>query len=89
MSRPFKLGDPVAKNVSVPADRNATAKPPGEAAKKAATDGEFLVDAGQEVGTPAYDVGEIEEAGDDGQGAKRAPAVPWPPAQNGKRPFKL
>lgn len=89
MKPPFRLNGAPATNISAPA--KPAAPEPGAAAKKAAQTGEYLVDAGNEVGLVGHDVGELEEAGVDGQAPKRAPALPWPKDGEtaGKRPFKL
>jgi hypothetical protein len=64
---------------------NRAAGPPGRPAQRAEDEGITLVEAGEEEAAPDYDVG---EDGAKGMGPHK-PAIPWPPAATGKKPFKL
>lgn len=94
MKLPFRASTPAARNVNAPAQKRGLM--PGEPAKHAAAEGETLVDAGIEVGVPDYDVGSAtpHEGGQQhGEGhvqrPEHRPNISWPPADNGRKPFKF
>ena len=86
--KPFTVSVPAARNVGeAPAQKPQSA---AAAQERSDREGVTLVEAGVEVMTADGEVGGLQEApNDDGARPVYKPAIPWPAAKNGHKPFKV
>jgi hypothetical protein len=86
--KPFRIDQPAPHNVN---EAQATkALNPADARDHADSAGVTLHEAGAEVMVPDGEHGPLDEAPeDDGGRPVYAPAIPWPAAKNGPKPYKI
>jgi hypothetical protein len=85
---PITLSTPAPRNVGEPVQQKPQVA--GAAKQRAADADVTLSEAGAEVMTADGEVGGVqEEPKDPGGRPVYKPAIPWPAAQNGRKPYKI
>lgn len=88
MRKPYTVSSPAPANVGKPAAQ--TPQSAGAAHERAEDEGVTLAEAGAEVMTADGEVGGLQEGPtDDGGRPTYKPAIPWPAAKSGHKPFKV